>query len=149
MRNMDICVFIKCRFLCLSLLREHVCVCAFFTCTLASAYCNLHTEHPKKPVCTMNKNGIVFWQPAVSVLLCVRLQVYDVRVVDHLVTMSQGVLGNHNKHFLKVEKEWPCHDWRNRCYSMIYILLSLWFPAQHKDFGFARKCSEEVILAHL
>lgn len=58
------------------------------------------------------------------------LQFYDVRVVDHLVTVSQGALGNHERHFLNAAKEWPCHDWRNGPYRVIYIFLSLWFPAQ-------------------
>lgn len=121
------------------ILFEGACVCV---CVLSlHAYWPLHTvtctQSIQKPVCTVHKNCILIWQHAVSMFLCVRLQFYDVRVADHLVTVSQGALGNHDRHFLKAEKEWPCHDWRKRCYSMIYILLSWRFPVQHKDFGFA------------
>lgn len=79
----------------------------------------------------------LIWQRAVKVFLFVTQQFYDARVVDHLVTALQGALGNHDRHFLNAAKEWPCHDWRSRCCRMIYILLSLLFPAQHKTFGFA------------
>ena len=138
----EICIFVS-AYLNIFSVRECVCVCvfvcvrahAFSTCVLTSAYCNLHTEHPKTRV--HNPQNCIIWQDAVSMFLGVMLQLYDVRVEDHLVTVSQGALGNHDRHFLNVAKEWPCHDWRNRCYRMIYILLSLWFPAQHKGFRFA------------
>lgn len=39
--------------------------------------------------------------------LCVSV---DVCVMDHLVTVSQGALGNYERHFLNVAKEWLCHD---------------------------------------
>lgn len=59
------------------------------------------------------------------------LSLYDVWVVDNLVTVSQGALGNHERHFLNMAKEWLCHDWRNRCHRRTFIFLSLSSPAQY------------------
>lgn len=58
------------------------------------------------------------------------LQSCDVWLVDHLATVSQGALGNPERHFLNVAEEWLCHDWRNRCYRKIYVFLSLRLSAQ-------------------
>lgn len=107
-----------------------MCVCVFslHACwPLPSVTCTVRIQNP---VGTISKSCIHFWQHALNVFLCVMLQFYDVRVVDHLVTVSQGALGNHERHFLNAAKEWPCHDWRNGPYRVIYIFLSLWFPAQ-------------------
>lgn len=61
----------------------------------------------------------------------VALQLYDVWVVDNLATVSQGALGNHERHFLNVAKEWLCNDWRNRFHRRTYIFLSLKSPAPY------------------
>lgn len=93
-------------------------------CTLTCAQCI------QKPVGAISNNCICLLQHAVDVFLCGTLQFYDVWVVDHLVLVSHAALGNHERHFLNAAKEWPCHDWRNRRWRMIYIFLSLCFPAQ-------------------
>lgn len=139
------------------ILCEGACVCACVCMLSLHAYWPLHTvtctQSIQKPVCTVNKNCILIWQHAVSVFLCVRLQFYDVRVVDHLVTVSQGALGNHDRHFLKAERRnglamtegkgataWStsfCHEGSQYNTKTLDLLSSIY------------KCSEEVILAHL